>query len=189
MFTVPVPGAADDVGQFGESGVPAEVSAGTIGGSDEPGWVTGAPGFHHGLDGLSGDLFTGLEDLPVGARSIGMGATYVALANTADAIFLNPGGLSQLNGAEISVFYQRPFGLTDLDFGMVAASFAFRSHRLGLGFLQFGNRLYNEQVLALTYSRSYQQKLHCYFLSQPLKLLHQQSMNLRKLQHCKVVLS
>ncbi len=102
----------------------------------------------------------GLEDLPVGARSIGMGATYVALANTADAIFLNPGGLSQLNGAEISVFYQRPFGLPDLNFGMVAASFAFRSHRLGIGFLQFGNRLYNEQVLAFTYSRSYQQKLH-----------------------------
>ena len=100
-----------------------------------------------------------MEDLPIGARSLGMGATYVALANTADAVFLNPGGLSQISGVDISLFYQKPFGLEDLNFGTAAISFPIRNHRLGLGFSSFGNDTYSEQMFILSYSNAFQQKV------------------------------
>lgn len=103
---------------------------------------------------------TTAEEWPVGARSLGMGATYVALANTADAIFLNLGGLSQLSGVEISLFYQKPFGISELNFGTAAISFPIQNHRVGLGFLTFGNSLFREQMFSLGYSRSFQNKLH-----------------------------
>lgn len=105
-------------------------------------------------------LLAGLNDLPIGARSLGMGATYVALANTADAVFLNPGGLDQLQGTEISLFYQKPFGLPDLNYGTVSVSFPIWRQRLGVGFLVLGNRLYKEQIFTLVYSGNFQHKLY-----------------------------
>ncbi|MCG8605149.1 helix-hairpin-helix domain-containing protein [bacterium] len=102
----------------------------------------------------------GLDDLPVGARSIAMGSTYVAMANTADAVFLNPGGLSQIIGTHMSVFYQKPFGLDELSYGMAAVTFPILSHYFGLGFLHFGNSIYNEQMLAIAYSRHYNRQIY-----------------------------
>ncbi len=109
---------------------------------------------------LFSNLKAGFEDLPTGARSLGMGATYVALANTADAIFLNPGGLSQLLSTEISLFYQKPFGLKDLHFGTAAISAPVWGRRLSVGFLTFGNSIYKEQMIAIAYSHHYRQKLY-----------------------------
>ncbi len=101
----------------------------------------------------------GAEEWPVGARSLGMGATYVALANTADAVFLNVGGLGQLVGTELAIFYQKPFGLSEINFGTLALSFPIWNRRVGLGALTFGNGLYREQALSLTFSHHYQRKL------------------------------
>jgi competence ComEA-like helix-hairpin-helix protein len=101
----------------------------------------------------------GAEEWPVGARSLGMGATYVALSNTADAVFLNVGGLGQLSGTELSLFYQKPFGLSEINFGTVALSFPIWNRRIGLGAMSFGNNLYREQTLSLTYSHHYQRRL------------------------------
>lgn len=92
------------------------------------------------------------EDLPIGARSLAMGATYVALANNADAVFLNPGGLSQITGTELSFFYQKPFGLKDLNFGTAAATFPLGNYRVGVGFLSMGNGLYDQTEIALALS-------------------------------------
>lgn len=100
------------------------------------------------------------DDWPVGARSLGMGATYVALANTADAVFLNVGGLGQIAGTEISLFYQKPFGISELNLGSVSVTLPLLSRRVGLGFLTFGNGSYREQSVALCYSHHYQRKLY-----------------------------
>ena len=100
------------------------------------------------------------DDWPIGARSLGMGATYVALANTADAVFLNVGGLGQIAGTEISLFYQKPFGISELNLGSVAVSLPMLRRRLAFGFLTFGNDAYREQSLALCYSHHYQRKLY-----------------------------
>ncbi|MFQ5864028.1 MAG: helix-hairpin-helix domain-containing protein [bacterium] len=108
---------------------------------------------------LSYKILAGLEDMPVGARALAMGASYVALANTADALFLNPGGLSQISGTEISLFYQRPFGIEDLSLGTAAVSLGIWRHRLSFGMSTFGNRIYREQMFVLAYSHTYQQKV------------------------------
>ncbi|TDI78692.1 MAG: ComEA family DNA-binding protein [Caldithrix sp.] len=107
------------------------------------------------------NLQAGLGDFPVGARSLAMAGTYVALANTADALFLNPGGLSQITGTEISLFYQKPFGLDDVNIGSVSASFPLWRTRLNLGLLSLGNSLYQEQVFLIAYSKSYQERIYC----------------------------
>src|SRR3990172_5250897 len=91
----------------------------------------------------------GIDDLPIGARSLGMGLTYVAMANTADAIFLNPGGLSQIEGTELSVFYQKPFGLDDVNFSSAAVSFPMWHYRGTIGALHLGNGIFNKQVINL----------------------------------------
>ncbi len=100
------------------------------------------------------------DEWPIGARSLGMGATYVALANTADAVFLNVGGLGQIAGTEISLFYQKPFGISELNLGSIAVSLPILSRRLGFGFLTLGNGAYREQSFALSYSHHYQRKLY-----------------------------
>ncbi len=98
--------------------------------------------------------------LPVGARSLGMGATYVALANTADAVFLNPGGLSQIDGIEVAFFYQKPFGLADVNYGTVALTMPVAGFRAGLGLLSLGNSLYSDQMISAVFSHHYLNKLY-----------------------------
>jgi competence ComEA-like helix-hairpin-helix protein len=100
------------------------------------------------------------DDLPVGARALGMGSAYVALSNTADAIFLNVGGLGRLTGTEVSLFYQKPFGISELNYGTVAANFPIWNRRFGLGLLTFGNNLYREQALSIAYSHKYQNRFY-----------------------------
>ncbi|MFQ5707190.1 MAG: helix-hairpin-helix domain-containing protein [bacterium] len=104
------------------------------------------------------DARAGLDDLPVGARSLAMGATYVALANTADAVFSNPGGLAQIRGVDLTLFYQKPFGLNELAFGTAALSFPVWGQRVGMAFSTFGNDHYREHTLRLAYSHSYRQR-------------------------------
>ena len=106
------------------------------------------------------NLLAGFGDFPVGARSLAMGGTYVALANTADALFLNPGGLSQINGTEISLFYQKPFGLDDVNIGSASASFPLSRTRLNLGVLTLGNGLYQEQIFFFAYSKGHQGRIY-----------------------------
>ncbi|MFQ5638741.1 MAG: helix-hairpin-helix domain-containing protein [bacterium] len=102
----------------------------------------------------------GLEDVPIGARSLAMGAAYVALANNAESVFLNPGGLDQLTGAQIALFYQKPFGLEDLNFGTLAVSLPVRHHRLSVGFVTLGHRFFKEHAFTLSYSRNLRQRFY-----------------------------
>lgn len=101
----------------------------------------------------------GLGDLPVGARALAMGGAYVALANTADAVFLNPGGLAQLHAVQASLFYQKPFGLDDVDFGTVSVTFPILGYRVGIGLLNIGNSLYKEQWFTLAFAHDFRKKI------------------------------
>ncbi len=99
------------------------------------------------------------QTLPVGTRSLGMGGTYVALANSADAIFANPGGLAQLNRMELSLFYQRPFGLSSLNYGAIAAVAPLRGFTAGVGLTALGNELFGEESLTAAVSLEYARRL------------------------------
>ncbi len=98
----------------------------------------------------------GFERRDQGARPIGMGGAFVALADNVWAIAFNPAGLSRLRGDEVSAFYSpQPFGLTELSF----ASFAFvhPTSRGSFGLLvnRFGFDLYREVSGIFAYSNSY----------------------------------
>jgi hypothetical protein len=98
----------------------------------------------------------GFERRDQGARPIGMGGAFVALADNAWAIIFNPAGLSQLRGDEISVFYSpQPFGMTELSL----ASFAFvhptSRGSFGLCVNRFGFDLYREVSGTFSYANSH----------------------------------
>lgn len=102
----------------------------------------------------------GLDTLSSGARALGMGGAYVALANTADALFLNPGGLGLITGIEASLFYQKPFGLQDINFGTISLSFPMNDFHIGLGLVKLGNKVYNEQSVVLGLSHHVEHKIY-----------------------------
>lgn len=108
---------------------------------------------------FSGTTWAGIGDYPVGARSLAMGGTYVALANTADAIFLNPGGLARVSGAELSLFYQKPFGLENVNFASLAATFPLFGQRFSAGITNLGNAIYTEQTFTLGFSHDFQERV------------------------------
>ena len=64
--------------------------------------------------------------IPVGAREVGMGQAFTALASGANAVFWNPAGLSRLQGREVSATDARVFA--DVRFDTLAYA-----HPLGAG--------------------------------------------------------
>ena len=55
-----------------------------------------------------------------GARSLGMGGAYTALANDATAIFYNPAGLAKINSVNIFSSRQKLYGISSLYSDMIA---------------------------------------------------------------------
>ena len=64
--------------------------------------------------------FIGIND---GARSLGMGNAFVALSDDGSAVFYNPAGLARINQLSIAASLENPYGLSDLQSGMIAISF------------------------------------------------------------------
>ncbi len=84
--------------------------------------------------------------LPTGARSMALGGTSAALLGDPEAIFHNPATLAGVARPQISLFYQRPFGLRDLSLATAALGVPFHSLHLGIGLYTFGNSLFRQQA-------------------------------------------
>lgn len=54
------------------------------------------------------------EQTEVGARGLGMGRAFVAIADDASAIYWNPAGLANLGSPQVHLTYHRPFLVPDL---------------------------------------------------------------------------
>lgn len=89
------------------------------------------------------------------ARVQGLGLAYVGLANTPEAIFINSSGLAQLKGFASSIYYTRPFGIKELNYGSIVATMSTPLANVALGCLNFGNELYNELSFILAFARHY----------------------------------
>ncbi len=59
-------------------------------------------------------------DIGFGARPMGLGGAYIAVADDADALFWNPAGVAALNGQVASFFYTRQFNLIPYTFAAYA---------------------------------------------------------------------
>jgi len=74
----------------------------------------------------------------VGARALGLGGAYAALANDVTAGYWNPAGLSQINYPQISLMHDERFGnLVNYDYGAVALPMG-ASASLGISAIRLG---------------------------------------------------
>jgi hypothetical protein len=103
-----------------------------------------------------GSAQAGFERRDQGARPIGMGGAFVAIADNAWAIVFNPAGLTQLRGDEIAAFYSpQPFGMTELSLASFALVHPTSYGEVGLSVNRFGFDLYREMSGILSYANSY----------------------------------
>lgn len=94
---------------------------------------------------LTGEADASFPDVGLGARPMGMGGAFVALADDANAVFWNPAGLSSLQKYEFSSMYLSLYGL-DVSTQLLCATYRhpFRGG-VGIGILRTGESdLYTE---------------------------------------------
>jgi|GEM_PF-787949 len=105
------------------------------------------------------------EDLGVGARPIGMGNAYTALADDVNAIYYNPAGLAQLDECQFTSGYGKLYwGLDDgsnLGSGFIGyAHPLYHWGTLGAGWVNFGLQgLYRENSFILSYGNRLNKRL------------------------------
>ena len=87
-----------------------------------------APRSAHAASGEAGFAFL---KLGVGARPMGMGSAYVALATDPTAIYWNPAGLGGVEGAQVTVMHNE--WIQDFRQEFAAVSRSFGAGTLGLG--------------------------------------------------------
>lgn len=90
--------------------------------------------------------------MPVGARPVGMGLAFVAVADDPYAAAYNPAGLAFLNGAQLTTFYSRPFGLKELETTFLAGSFSRKRFAFGAAIQQFGFSKYRERMAVVAFA-------------------------------------
>ncbi len=99
-------------------------------------------------------LYASFEDLINSARAAAMGEAFVGLANSSQAIFINPAGLAELKSLELSAFYFRPFGIKELGYTAIAMTRPCRYFVPGLAIQQYGYSNYHETSLNITLSKT-----------------------------------
>jgi hypothetical protein len=90
-------------------------------------------------------------DLGAGVRALGMGDTFVGLADDEQAVFYNPAGLAFLGRLGLNAFYETHF----LSSSYLGASFGMRRVGLGLSTFNFGDVEQRNESDAVTGSFGY----------------------------------
>ncbi|MBX7153113.1 hypothetical protein K1X84_15910 [bacterium] len=98
------------------------------------------------------------SDTKKGARALGMGGAYVALANTNDAFYYNPAGLWQLTNPQVQAFYSAPFNLRDLATTTFNVTYPMSWGNGAASFESYGFDLYRESTFGLAYSGGFREK-------------------------------
>ena len=86
----------------------------------------------------------------VGARSGGMGDTFVGWAEGVEGVFWNAGAIAWGRGVSITGAYERPFGMAVLDAQAIGTVASTGRTAVGLGYQEYGFSLYRERTAGLT---------------------------------------
>ena len=94
-------------------------------------------------------------DIGYGARPIGMGGAYVALASDPYAVLWNPACLPYVRGWQVSTMYTKQFGL--IPYGLVTAAKDINENQgVGIAALTSGDEILRETSLYVAYGRRLQ---------------------------------
>ncbi len=104
---------------------------------------------------IPGTAWSAFEPVYAGARPVGMAGAYVAVADDAEASFLNPGGTPQIGRFALTSYYTRLFGLKELAQVTLSGVAPTGLGHFGLFYQSLGGSLYREQVIGLSYGRSF----------------------------------
>lgn len=88
-----------------------------------------------------------------GARQAGMGGASVSLSDIW-SLTNNPAGIASLQHTSAGIAFQNRFFMKELSQRSAAVASPTRLGSFGLGFTQFGYRLYNENFIRLAYARN-----------------------------------
>jgi hypothetical protein len=96
-------------------------------------------------------LFGNFSALNNGARSLGMGNTFVALSDDASAVFYNPAGLGRVHKLSSIASYQNMYGIKGLHNSMLSVSIPTPIIRMGLSFQNLSlDNIYDESIFYLS---------------------------------------
>ena len=95
------------------------------------------------------DIPAAFVDIGYGARPMGMGGAFVALADDANAVLWNPAGLARLQNSQLTGMYARQMGLVPYGFMGFAQPVSPRSS-LGAGVISSGDAALRETTALLS---------------------------------------
>lgn len=100
--------------------------------------------------------FAEYEDLPVGARPLGMGGAFTGLVDDVNAISWNPAGLTSIDKLEVTSMHTKLFDMDRLLMDYVAAASHIRAvvdAWMGFAYQKMGTELYNETTYTLSFAK------------------------------------
>ena len=107
-----------------------------------------------------GTAWSAFEPVFAGARPVGMAGAFVAVADDAEATFLNPGGTPQVGRFALTSHYTRLFGMKELAQVAISGVAPTALGHFGLFYHGLGSSLYREGVFGLSYGRSISRRFH-----------------------------
>ncbi len=107
-----------------------------------------------------GLVFAAFNDIGVGARPLGLGGAFVAIADDGNAAHYNAAGLGFIDKYQLSATYAQRFqGLIRYDYiGGILPLAAAGTLGLSIGILSEESEIYDEQTIKLSYGKSFLQK-------------------------------
>ncbi|MDZ7717107.1 MAG: hypothetical protein U5J95_12940 [Balneolaceae bacterium] len=102
-----------------------------------------------------GITFSGYSQATLGAREISLGQATSALPNSTWAVFANP-AMSSEDRKSVSFFGIRYYGFSELTDMAVAATYPTEFGVIGAGVYRYGDDLFNENQLRVSYKNSFQ---------------------------------
>ena len=109
----------------------------------------------------AGSAVAAFNDIGVGARPLGMGGAFVALADDGNAANYNTAGLGYINAAHLSMTTAQRFrGLISYNYiSGIAPLRSVGSFGASIGILSEDSEVYKEQTIAISYGKAFSQKL------------------------------
>lgn len=99
-------------------------------------------------------------DLPIGARSVSLGGAYTAVTGTPEALFFNPASLSTEDIFQVSFSGTHLFQMKELQYTAIAVNIAQVPGNAGLAVKKFGNSLYSEASVSVSWASTLGRKFH-----------------------------